>query len=70
MPIYATAAGAYRAGPVRHGEYVVIALDPKSPQIAPTDRDRLRELMKSGERISLGDGEEHILDLKALILER
>ena len=69
-PVYETQSAAYRVGPTRPGDYIVVALDPRSPYIYPGDHQRLQELAKSGERISLGDNEDRILDLTAILIER
>jgi hypothetical protein len=50
-------------GPVRSGEYFIVALAPEDYVYSP-DRSRLEALAGSAERITLGDGEERQVELR------
>jgi protocatechuate 3,4-dioxygenase beta subunit len=70
FPDYVTtsATGAFRAGPKRAGDYVLVAFGPSGP--LPGDPHRLALLAQAGERITLGDSEERTLDLTVVRIDR
>jgi hypothetical protein len=55
--------GAFRTGPQRAGEYLILALGPDVTPPPPDDRDRLAALAERAERITLAADEERTLDL-------
>lgn len=57
------ATGAFRVGPVRAGDYVIVAIRPSDPYPDPDDRTRLAKLVGTGERMTLSDEEQRTLDL-------
>lgn len=63
------ATGAFRVGPVRPGDYVIVVAGPSVPYPDPADRARLAKLAETGERITLADEEQRTLDLH-LVLDR
>lgn len=66
MSVGVSSSGAFRLGPQRGGDYLVVALDPSVPTPEPGDRDRLARLAEGAERIRLNDNEDRTLDLRAV----
>lgn len=60
--------GAFRLGPRRPGDYVVVAVSPSGALPQPRDRARFAQLLVAGERITLGENEERVLDLTVVNL--
>lgn len=63
MTALVDAAGAFRLGPQRAGEYVVVALPPGTAAPNRRDYERLLTLAEGAERVQLGENEERLLDL-------
>lgn len=61
-----TPTGMFRIGPVRAGDYLVVALDPSVPVPTADDRERLARVAAAAERITLGDQEARTIDLRAI----
>ncbi len=59
----ASPTGAFRLGPQRPGDYTVIAVGPSGAIPQPRDRARFAQLIQAGERITVGENEERVLDL-------
>jgi hypothetical protein len=53
----------FQAGPLRAGEYLIVALSPSAPSVDPRDRVRLTQLLETAERITLASEEQRTLDL-------
>jgi protocatechuate 3,4-dioxygenase beta subunit len=68
MPIdvMASAAGEFRLGPVRRGDYLIVALARSAPWVGPRQRDRLARLAAAAERITLGELDERAIDLRVM----
>ncbi len=64
-----SATGAFRAGPQRAGDYVLVALGPSGP-LPLNDASRLAQLTQAGARITLADTEERTLDLTVVRIDR
>lgn len=62
----ASTSGDFRAGPVRAGEYCIVALPPSAPSVQPGDSARLSRLAALADRISLGDLEERTVDVRVV----
>jgi hypothetical protein len=58
------AAGAYRLGPVRGGEYFVVALPPSASWPDLRDTATLKRLTERAERITLADEEQRRMDVR------
>jgi hypothetical protein len=58
------AAGAYRLGPVRGGEYFVITLPPSASWPDLRDTATLKRLTERAERITLADEEQRRMDVR------
>lgn len=58
--------GAFRVGPQRAGDYLIVALPASGRFPDPDDQARLAQLMESAERISLGSDEQRSLDLHVI----
>ncbi len=59
----ASPTGAFRLGPQRPGDYTVVAVGPSGAMPQPRDRAQFAQLIRVGERITLGENEERVLDL-------
>jgi hypothetical protein len=62
----ASTAGQFRAGPLRPGEYCIVALPASARPIQPGDSARLARLAVAGERITLGELEEKVVELRVV----
>ena len=60
----ASPAGQFRTGPVRAGEYYIVALPDSTGPIRPDDPARLARLAAAADRITLGEFEERTVDLR------
>jgi hypothetical protein len=58
-----SASGMFQVGPLRAGEYLIVALSPSAPSVDPRDRVRLTQLLETAERITLASEEQRTLDL-------
>jgi hypothetical protein len=61
-----SSAGVFRAGPVRGGDYLVVALPASAPPIQFGEWDRLARLAAVAERVTLGELDERVLDLRVV----
>jgi hypothetical protein len=61
--VAADANGTYRLGPLRDGEYILVARPADAEMLQVGDWDRLQLLLKSAVRVSLGPREERAVDL-------
>jgi hypothetical protein len=68
-PVRASRTGEFRAGPVRDGEYFLVALPANTQSVPPGESERLRRLAAVAERVTLEDLDERTLDLR-LVIER
>jgi hypothetical protein len=59
-----SATGAFTIGPLRDGDYVIVALAPGSPSMQSRDWERLRQLAALGERLTLAPLEERALEVR------
>lgn len=59
-----TAEGTFRLGPVRAGEYFVVALPSSAEWPDPRDVASLKRLTDAAERVTLGDDEQRTLDIR------
>jgi hypothetical protein len=59
----ASSAGAFRLGPARSGNYLIVGLPPSTPMFRPGERSRLARLSAAAHRITLRDLDERILDI-------
>jgi hypothetical protein len=59
----AMAAGTFRIGPQRGGEYLLAVIKADEPAPDPSDRDSLSRLSETAERIALLDEEENTITL-------
>jgi len=62
--------GAFRLGPQRPGDYLVVAVGPSGALPQPRDRARFAQLIAAGERVTLGENEERALDLTVVRNDR
>lgn len=62
----ASTAGQFRAGPLRPGEYCIVALPASARPIQPGDSARLARLAAVAERITLGELEERVVELRVV----
>jgi hypothetical protein len=60
----ASPAGEFRVGPVRAGEYYIVALPESAAMIRPDDAARLARLAAVAERITLSEYDERTVDLR------
>jgi protocatechuate 3,4-dioxygenase beta subunit len=58
--------GAYQIGPLRGGEYFVVALDPAAVPPQPSSRGELAPLAEAADRITLSSEGQHALDLRVV----
>ena len=65
----ASAAGEFRLGPVRGGDYFIVAMPANVQPIQPGELTRLQRLAAVAERVTLGDLDERTVDLR-LVVER
>jgi len=65
----ASPAGQFRAGPVRPGEYCLVALPASARPIQPGESARVARLAAAAERITLGEFEERTVDVR-IVAER
>jgi protocatechuate 3,4-dioxygenase beta subunit len=65
--VVASRNGEFRTGPARAGEYLLVALPPGSPHPYASDRDQLKALLASAERIAVGAYEERTVDLNVTV---
>jgi hypothetical protein len=65
----ASPAGHFRTGPVRAGEYCLVALPASARPIQPGESARLARLAAAAERITLGEFEERTVDVR-IVAER
>ena len=63
----ASRTGEFRAGPVRGGEYFILALPADVWPVQPGDSRRLQRLAKVAEQITLGDLDERTIDLQVVV---
>jgi hypothetical protein len=61
---------AFRVGPTRAGDYVVVAVGRAGAMPQPRDRSRFAQLIAAGERVTLGENEERVLDLTVVKNDR
>jgi len=61
-----SAAGEFRFGPMRAGEYVVVAFATRVRELEPGDRVRAAKLASLGERVRLGELDERAIDLRVI----
>jgi protocatechuate 3,4-dioxygenase beta subunit len=62
----ASAAGQFRAGPLRPGEYCIVALPASARPVQPGDSARLARLAGIAERITLGELEDRVVELRVV----
>jgi len=62
----ASATGAFRLGPQRGGDYLIVAIGPSVPVPEPGDRDRMARLAEAAERIRFGEEEQRTLELRVV----
>ena len=62
--------GTFRTGPQRAGDYLVVAVGPSGPLPEFGNRGQLDTLVRAGERITLVENEERMLDLAVLKIDR
>jgi len=65
----ASPAGQFRAGPVRSGEYCLVALPASARPIQAGESARLARLAAAAERVTLGESEERTVDVR-IVAER
>jgi hypothetical protein len=58
--------GAFEIGPMRGGEYLVVALDPAMTPPRLEDRDEAARLAKVAERVSLRDEDHQTIELHTI----
>jgi Carboxypeptidase regulatory-like domain len=63
--VASSATGAYRIGPRRRGEYLVVAVESKA-QVPYGNRDQIARLAGVAERVTLVEDEERTLDLRVV----
>ena len=56
-------------GPVRGGDYFIVALPANTRPIQPGESRRLQRLAAAAERVTLGDLDERTIDVR-LVVER
>jgi hypothetical protein len=59
-----SSSGTYSFGPLREGEYVVVAVPSGTPYPQTGEWDRVARLFAAGERVTLVDQEQRTLDLR------
>ena len=62
----ASPAGAFRIGPVRGGDYLIVALPASAPLVDSGQRARLARLATLAERLTLDDLDERVVDLRVV----
>jgi hypothetical protein len=62
----ASSTGAFQIGPVRSGDYLIVALPSGAPMVQPGAWDRVARLATVAQRITLGDLEARTLDLRVV----
>jgi hypothetical protein len=65
----ASASGEFRLGPVRGGDYFIVAVSANARPIQSGESTRLQRLAAVAERLTLGDLDERTIDLR-LVVER
>ncbi len=65
----ASPTGEFRVGPVRGGDYFVVALPANTRPMQPGESRRFQKLAAAAERVTLGDLDERTVDLR-LVVER
>jgi protocatechuate 3,4-dioxygenase beta subunit len=63
----ASATGQFRMGPVRGGDYFVVAVPANTRPIQPGESRRLQKLAAVAERVTLGDLDERNIDLQVVV---
>ena len=58
--------GEFRLGPMRGGEYVVVAFASRVRELDRSDRARAAKLATLGERVRLGELDERLIDLRVI----
>lgn len=58
--------GAFKIGPLRRGDYVIVGLAASTPLPQPDDLEALIELARKGERVSLAENEERTIDARVV----
>ena len=66
----ATAAGTFKLDPARPGDYTIVALPRGSRYPQAGEWNRLARLAAQGERVTLGDLDERMVDLQVVITDR
>jgi len=66
---HASPTGDFRVGPVRAGDYFMVALPPSTRPVQPGEPNRLRRLAAVAKPLTLGEPEERTIDLR-LVQER
>lgn len=61
--------GQFRAGPLQPGEYCIVALPASERPIQPGDPVRLARVAAAAERITVGELDERVVELR-VVLER
>jgi hypothetical protein len=62
----ASPVGQFRAGPLRPGEYCIVALPASAPAVQPGDSARLARLAAAAERITIGELGEGVVELRVV----
>lgn len=65
----ASATGDFRLGPLRGGEYFIVALPSSEPMLRMGQWERVARLTSVADRVTLGDLDERAIDLR-LSVER
>jgi hypothetical protein len=66
----ASAVGAFKLDPARAGDYALVALPADAPYPQSGEWDRLSRFAGLGERVTLGELDERLVDLRVLATER
>jgi hypothetical protein len=66
----ASATGTFNVGPVRGGDYAIVALPGGTQFPQSGEWDRLARLAAQGERVTLGDLDERLVDLRVVAERR
>jgi hypothetical protein len=66
----AAASGTFKFGPARQGDYAIVALPAGSRYPQAGEWDRLAQLAAQGERVTLGELDERLVDLRVVTERR
>jgi hypothetical protein len=66
----ASATGAFKLGPARGGDYAIVAVPAGTPYPQAGEWDRLARLAAQGERVTLGEFDERLVDLRVVTERR